>query len=224
MDDGGSSDDSAPPEAAPIARAAPVEKRGKHRPSELSSRRPVSRFRVAPGLSAGEGRGPKRRDPRFDEHGPPINEAGWRKSYDFLFEQQREEVAAMKAAVADSASASGKIRKRGSGKKRAALRAKLLGAEEDAALRLEAERMQSRVREDERRQLKRRVAEEARAEELAAVKEGKKPFYQKASALKARARPLPRAPFTSESPLSSLRVCPGHARVCRVSTCGVPRL
>ncbi len=180
--DGSDSDDSAPPEVVPSAKPKKA-RANKNRPSEISSRRPVSQFRVAPGLAASSKKAV--RDPRFDEHGT-FNEAAWRKSYDFVFAKQRDEVDEMKARLAESSSASKKIKKRGSGEKRRTLRTRVLEDDEAASLKFELSRAQNRLREDERRQLQRSVRSEMRKEELDAVRAGKKPFFAKKSVLKER--------------------------------------
>jgi ribosomal RNA-processing protein 36 len=140
----------------------------KNRPSELSSRRPVARHRVAPGLLAGISK-KKHRDPRFDTSGEAINEAGWRKSYDFVFEKQRAGLEAKEA----------KKKK----KKKKKKRGKAGGNEEHDA---EVERIQNWLRMDEQRALKASARKEARKEEMAAVRAGKMPFFHKERSLQQR--------------------------------------
>ena len=53
-------------------------------------------------------------------------------------------------------------------------------------MRLEMERMQNRLSQDERKAKKQKIREVARKEEVAAVKDGKKPYFQKRSTLRER--------------------------------------
>ena len=178
------SDSDAPPTALPSsssAAAAAAEKSGranKNRPSELSTKRKVDTFRVAPGLKASAQH--KGRDPRFDPHASAsdFNEEGWRKSYDFVFEKQREEVAEMKASLAASQKAKSS--------KRRQTRKKALGADAEATMRLELDKAQNRVVADDRKQKKLQAKAAVRREELAAVQQGKKPFFAKKSQLRDR--------------------------------------
>ena len=178
-----SDSDSAPPEEAISTHAPPKAGRAnKNRPSELSSRKKVSTFRLAPGLSSST---PKSRDPRFD-HGAKVDEEAWRRSYEFLYDMQREEADGMKRKLAESAAAAPRAKQRGGGEKRRRTRAKVLGPEEEEALRKELERTSNRLAQEERRQKRERVEAQMRREEVAAVKEGKKPFFPKKSAVRER--------------------------------------
>lgn len=186
------SDSDAPPEVASSKQPAMASRPGdklarsnKNRPSQLPIRRPVSKFRIAPGLRAN----PKAEgcDPRFDHDGrEPVNEAGWRKSYDFVFQKMHEEAAEMKQTLKESSKVAKRGRPRGGGEKKRRVRQRLLGEDDAAAMRLELERTQNRLAQDARRAKQERVRAEARSEEVAAVKEGKKPFFQKRSALRER--------------------------------------
>ena len=179
MDD---SDDE-PPLASPIEGAAPrsnSSRLNKNRPPCSSSRRPVSTFRVAPGLQASAAA--SGRDPRFDPKGTAeFDEAGWRHAYDFIFERQREEAADMRRVLADSQRAS----KRGA-KKRQRAGKKPLAPEEAAALRLELERTENRLAADKRRAQDREAQTASRREAKTAVEHGKRPFFEKRSEVRER--------------------------------------
>ena len=207
MLDGSSSDSDAPPEALPSSSSAaaasgghayggyqPPKRANKNRPSEQTTRRPVSTFRVAPGLSeGGSAAAPRKRksvDPRFFDprsaSAAEFDEQKWRQSYDFVFEQQKQEVADMKQQLADSAKASRRAKQRGGGAKRQRVRGRVLDEDSTNTLKLEIDRAQNRVIADERKQKRQEVAAAVRQEEVQAVKEGKKPFFAKKSVLRER--------------------------------------
>jgi ribosomal RNA-processing protein 36 len=179
------SDSDAPPEAVPTGSSG--SRANKNRPSQMSSRKPVSTFRIAPGLCAGGGSSTTSRDPRFDPRGEAdFNEEGWRKAYDFVFEKQHEEVADMKRSLGESKRAAKRAKQRGGGAKRQRTRDKVLQPEEAAELKLELERTQNRLAADARREKQRALKAAVRREEVAAVKDGKRPFFQKRAALRER--------------------------------------
>ena len=197
------SDSDAPPEAMSSAagpsstgEANEQQKAGranKNRPAQQSIHKRVSTFRIAPGLKAAtySTLGSARRDPRFDADGvggssAPFNAEGWRKSYDFLFEKQKQEAGEMKAKLDESQKASKRAKQRGGGAKRQRQRQKVLSEEEEASLRLELERTRNRLAVDDKRRKQASVKAEVRKEEVEAVKQGKKPFFQKAAVLKER--------------------------------------
>jgi len=92
----------------------------------------------------------------------------------------------MKQTLKESSKVAKRGRPRGGGEKKRRVRQRLLGEDDAAAMRLELERTQNRLAQDARRAKQERVRAEARSEEVAAVKEGKKPFFQKRSALRER--------------------------------------
>ena len=174
----GAEDD--PPEERKIGRS------NKNRPSERSTRQRVSTFRVAPGLKGGKAENTIGRDPRFDTGGPSVDQDVWRNKYGFLYEQLQAEADEMKARLGESQRAKKRSQQRGGGAKRQRTRAKVLSADEEAAIRLELERTRNRLAADERKAKQQAVKAAVRKEEVAAVKQGKKPFFQKASTLKER--------------------------------------
>ena len=193
MDPGASSDSDAPPEVASSRAPAHSEKSGRanrNRPAQQKTKRkPVPTFRVAPGLK-GEASAMAIRDPRFDPLGADegeFNEAGWRKSYEHVFEAQFQEVQAMKRTLRESSAAKKqRAKQRGGGEKHRRVRAKVLSEEDEANLRYEMSRMQNRLREDGRKQSAAKVKAAVRKEEVDAVKAGKRPYFAKASEVKQR--------------------------------------
>ena len=149
----------------------------KHQPSkQLISKRPVSTLRVAPGLApAGSAR--QGRDPRFGDN-CFFDESGWRQSYDFLYKQRDEELKQGKQGKQGKKTHAD----RNAAKKRALSEAAAKSPEELAEL----ERAKSRRLEGEKQAKRQRVKADMRAEELEAVKQGKKPFFLKRSAVRER--------------------------------------
>ena len=201
LSDYDSEDSDAPPEAhssaGPSANGEEDEQRkgraNKNRPAQRSIHKPVSTFRIAPGLKAESysALAASRRDPRFDGDGVggnkvPFNEAGWRKSYDFLFEKQKEELAEMQEKLDVSKKASKRAKQRGGGAKRARQRQKVLSADEEAAMRLEVERTKNRLAADAKKARQQEIKAAVRKEEVEAVKNGKAPYFAKKSVLKER--------------------------------------
>ena len=143
----------------------------------------MSTFRMAPGLSAASGS--KSRDPRFDPDSS-FDQSTWRQKYDFLFEQQRQETEDMKRKLDASDAASRRAKQRGGGAKRQRTREKVLTPDEASKLRVELEQTKNRLAQDERQAKRQRLKAEVRKEEVEAVKQGKKPFFLKKSALRER--------------------------------------
>lgn len=185
QDDDVDEDSDAPPEVLPTWGSS-FARSNKNRPSMMSSKRPVSSFRVAPGLEATTKHAS--RDPRFAPEGQSdsFNEEGWRKSYDFVFERQREEASEMKRKLSESSRATRRAQQRGGGAKRQRTRQKVLSADESAELKLDLERTQNRLAADERRSKKQAAKDSVRREEVAAVKDGKRPYFAKKSELRER--------------------------------------
>ena len=179
------SDSDAPPEAS-SSRYYPEAKRARHtiegkanknRPSQMSSKRAVSTLRVAPGLKANAEI--KVRDPRFDPTAD-FNEEGWRKSYDFVFEKQREEAEAAQKALAVSKRLKKRKGHRGGAKAQRAAQ-KVIAPEQAAELKVELERTKNRLAAEQRKAMESAAKAAARRDERAAVKQGKKPFFAKKS-------------------------------------------
>lgn len=123
----------------------------KHAPTELSSKKAVSRRREVIPV-------PKRdiRDPRFEPAAGPVDDKKIRKAYAFLEEYRDDEMKELKTA----------IRKEKDEEQKERLK-KALGA------------MENRKKARERREREEAVLERHRKEEKELVKQGKQPFYLK---------------------------------------------
>ena len=171
------------------ARAARVARANKNRPVEQSSKRPVSRLHIAPGLEAlaQRHRPLVSRDPRFDEAvagaGGSVTDSAFRKRYAFLYDEQLpQEKAQLKAqlkvrplrlglagCISETRPSHIKpisFQREKRPERRDALRSQLLGIE------------QSLKQESQRRGADSRAAVRHRRERDA-VAAGKKPFYLK---------------------------------------------
>jgi len=127
----------------------------KHRPAEMSSKRPVPVLRDT--LQAGKRRS---RDPRFESltAGKLVDKA-FKKRYSFLYDEKLpEEKKELQAAMKRTQSPA----------KKAELQARL-------------SRVTQQVKEEQMRRRKETAEKEAKAKERAAVAEGKRPFYLKKS-------------------------------------------
>ena len=167
----------------------PPKRENKNQPQVLSSKRQVSRFRLAPGLKGetGASSASNSRDPRFDpmSAGSKINEAGWRKSYDFLFQAQEARVKELQEQLSTSAKqAQSKSAKSGGGEKKRQRRLKILSPEAEAEARAELQKLKSRLKADQQKQREQEVLSAVRKEEVAAVKEGKGIYFQKKSVVR----------------------------------------
>jgi ribosomal RNA-processing protein 36 len=182
VEDSASSDSDAPPEELPSGAPEKWGRANKNRPSQLSTKKKVSPYRVAPGLSASTA---KSRDPRFDP-GAKVDEEAWKRNYDFITDMQKEEVALAKRKLEESARAAHRASQRGGGAKRRRTREKVLAPDEADALKLELERTANRLKQEEIFAKRERVKTDMRREEVAAVKEGKKPFFAKKSVIRER--------------------------------------
>ncbi|PSC72696.1 ribosomal RNA processing 36-like protein [Micractinium conductrix] len=142
--------------ARQAASAGAFLKRGKHAPTETSSKRPVSVLRETL-----EGSGKRRgRDPRFESlSAGQYDESKFKKRYAFVYDeklpQERDE---LKAALARTKSTG----------QQAKLQAKLT-------------RMEQQLRSEEARRKRAGFQEKVKAKERAAVKDGKNPFFLKKS-------------------------------------------
>ena len=157
-------------------------KANKNRPSQMSSKQAVPRLRVAPGLKANTDR--SSHDPRFVP-AEELNQEGWRNSYEFVFEKQREEAAEAQKALAVSKRIEKKKGHRGGAKAQKKAQ-KVLAPNEASAIGLELERTRNRLAAEQRKSTENAARAAARKEERAAVKDGKKPFFAKESAVKER--------------------------------------
>jgi len=168
-----------PSEAAPS-------RLNKNRPAQMSSKRAVTTLRVAPGLSAASSSEKSSRDPRFDATSKgDVNEHLWRQQYGFVFEKQREEVKEIKQTLAASKAAS-KTRATvaGTTKKKKKVAGKALAPAEEEAMKLELSRRSNQLMSHDQAVDRQKLKSAVRKKELAAIGEGKRPFFKKARELK----------------------------------------
>ncbi|KXS17687.1 DUF947-domain-containing protein [Gonapodya prolifera JEL478] len=131
------------------------EKKGKNQPAELPSNRPVSRMRkVVPVV------GPKPLDPRFSPHTGTLHMDMVRKSYAFVEEARKGELAQLKKAAS-----------------------KAKGEEKDK-LKRAVESLENRSRALEAQRRREDIRREWRKKQEDRVKKGGKPFFLKKSDLK----------------------------------------
>jgi ribosomal RNA-processing protein 36 len=130
----------------------------KHAPTEMSSKKAVSRKRdVVPVVKRAY------RDPRFEAIGGPIDEARVSKAYAFLDDYREDEMKELRAAIKDAKDEDAKEE----------LKRALLSMES---------RMKARLRKSKEQE----VLDRHRKEEKELVKQGKQPFYLKKSEQKKR--------------------------------------
>ncbi|CAG8540719.1 3211_t:CDS:2 [Ambispora leptoticha] len=128
----------------------------KSRPIEISSKKPVSRFRQVVEIPS-----EKRRDPRFDNLSGKLNEDLFEKSYNFLDDYKKNEIKTIKEQIR---------------------RAKDPNTRDELQKLLT--KMQSRINTEHIARQKKQLRREVKKKELELVSKGKKPFYLKKSAEK----------------------------------------
>ena len=133
----------------------------KHAPTELSSKRAVSRKRPVISLPKSTAR-----DPRFDPLSGPLRHDAIAKKYAFLNEYQKSELAELKSTLQSN--------KKLSDSDREALKKKIMS-------------MESRQKAADAKEKKREILREHRKREQEMVERGKKPFYLKKSEIKKQA-------------------------------------
>ena len=157
----------------------------KNRPTEMSSKRMVKRFRVASGLTAEDQSKKNLRDPRFDALAAGEAEPHAHSKYAFLEKMHRQEVEDIKERLAQSKAAS---KKRGrNGKQRQRLSEARLSEEEEEQLKDKLSRMQNQLKTREKFEQQRKAKATVRKEEVAAIEQGKRPYFAKPSVLKEQA-------------------------------------
>ncbi|KAI0532666.1 hypothetical protein GGR58DRAFT_159675 [Xylaria digitata] len=140
------------PDARPSKPPKP-QRSSKHAPTEMSSKRQVSRKREVVSVPTVASR-----DPRFSAASGAVDEARARKAYAFLDEYRDSEMAQLKAAIKKTKSSAEK---------------------EELARTLKS--MQSRKEAQARRESERELIAQHRRQEKELVAQGKKPFYLKKS-------------------------------------------
>ena len=133
----------------------------KHAPTELSSKRAVSRKRTVISLPKSTAR-----DPRFDPLCGPLRQDAVAKKYAFLNEYRKSELAELKSALKSN---------------------KKLSEAEREALKKNIMSIESRQKAVDAKEKEREILREHRKKEKVMVKMGKKPFYLKKSDVKKQA-------------------------------------
>ena len=142
----------------PASRREKAKRSSKHAPSEMTSKKPVSRRRDIVEVNKAQPR-----DPRFGPLGAPVDEVKARKAYAFLDEYRDDELKKLKVV---------------------AKKTKDAAAKED--LQRQVLSMESKKKAQDRKDRERAVIEEHRKQEKELIKQGKKPFYLKKSEQKKR--------------------------------------
>ncbi|ORZ34215.1 ribosomal RNA processing protein 36 [Catenaria anguillulae PL171] len=124
-----------------------------YRPMEMTSKRPVSRFREAVKVQKME-----RRDPRFDNLSGHFNQGLFDKAYGFVYDLRSQEIHQLKQQLA-----------------------KEKDPHQAQQLMRTIQAMENRERARKEAKVKQRIKRDWRKQELDKVKEGKKPFFLKQS-------------------------------------------
>ncbi|CAG8441786.1 16645_t:CDS:2 [Acaulospora colombiana] len=142
-------------EVEEVKKVSLTRRRNKHRPLEISSKKPVGRFRRVVDLSSNV---KKRRDPRFDNLSGKFNEDLFEKSYDFLNEYKKSEIEELRNRIN-----------------------KEKDPEEAGKLKQLLSKLQSKLSHEQNLKRKKRLKHERKKVELELVARGKAPFYLKKS-------------------------------------------
>ncbi|RIB03813.1 hypothetical protein C2G38_740450 [Gigaspora rosea] len=158
-DDSGSeqedSNDFSSKEETKIKKIGPTKRTSKHRPMEISSKKPVGRFRQIIEIPSHIR---KRRDPRFDDLSGKFNEDLFEKSYNFLNEYKRSEIEEIKKSIN-----------------------KEKDPEEKQKLQQLLNKLQSRIAHENNLKRKKELKRERKKKERELIAQGKTPFYIKKS-------------------------------------------
>lgn len=138
-------------------RKAYIPRSDKHQPMEVTSKRPVGRYRPVVEMKTAE----RVYDPRFLNHTGTFNEDVYKRSYSFLKDYQKDELQQLKD----------KLSKTKNTDTRAELSLKISG-------------MESRFRNSTNSDRRQKVIRQWRKEEEELVKQGKKPHFLKESEIK----------------------------------------
>ncbi|KAJ3233252.1 rRNA biogenesis protein rrp36 [Chytriomyces hyalinus] len=134
-------------------KKAEIAKRGsKHAPAEQTSKKPVSRRRDVVEIQKKE----VYRDPRFNKLSGKFNEGLYKRSYGFLDDYEKSEIADLRVAIK-----------------------KEKDADKRAELEMNLQRKVSKQISKEKEEKRKSIARQWKKAEMAAVKDGKKPFYLK---------------------------------------------
>ncbi|KAJ1616560.1 hypothetical protein T492DRAFT_1105786 [Pavlovales sp. CCMP2436] len=160
-----------------------TQRSSKNAPSEVTSKKPVGRLRLAHGFNAGSLKDASTRavDPRFEKLAGGLDEAAVRQRYGFVYEMAADEAKQLKSRLKQHRAADGKT----GDKRRQAKRAgKLLDANSALELQRDADRRVSLLSSKARSDRERAARSELKAKELKLVAAGKMPFFAKRSVLK----------------------------------------
>lgn len=147
---------SKPTRADPAKR--PAKRPSKHAPTEVTSKKPVSRRRDIIADTR-----PKPRDPRFDDLSGPINQGQFKKAYAFLDSYRDDEIKQLRESIKKTKDA---------------------GAKEDLKRQLKS--LEGRRETERKKAEEERVLERHKREEKELVRQGKTPFYLKKAEQKKR--------------------------------------
>ncbi|KAF0475970.1 DUF947-domain-containing protein [Gigaspora margarita] len=142
-------------EETKIKKIGPTKRTSKHRPMEISSKKPVGRFRQIIEIPSHIR---KRRDPRFDDLSGKFNEDLFEKSYNFLNEYKRSEIEEIKKSIN-----------------------KEKDPEEKQKLQQLLNKLQSRIAHENNLKRKKELKRERKKKEHELIAQGKTPFYIKKS-------------------------------------------
>lgn len=141
-------------QAAREAKATKFKRENRHRPQELSSKRPVGRFREVVQLPSRQSR-----DPRFDDSSGQLDRERFRKQYSFLYSdhlpQERQQIKAALKRAKDE--------------------------EERRRLKSQLDRVESFLQEGKQAEKRAQLVTQLKAKEKDAVKGGKQPYFLKRS-------------------------------------------
>ncbi|PKC14643.1 DUF947-domain-containing protein [Rhizophagus irregularis] len=133
-------------------------RRNKHAPMEMSSKRPVSRFRQIVEIPKSM---KQKRDPRFDSLSGKFNEDLYEKTYSFLNEYKKSEIEQIKSQIS-----------------------KEKDPVEKSRLQQLLSKLQSKLANEKNIKRKKELKHERKKRELELVYKGKKPYYYKKSDVK----------------------------------------
>ncbi|CAG8545537.1 16868_t:CDS:2, partial [Gigaspora rosea] len=145
------SNDFSSKEETKIKKIGPTKRTSKHRPMEISSKKPVGRFRQIIEI-------PSHVYPRFDDLSGKFNEDLFEKSYNFLNEYKRSEIEEIKKSIN-----------------------KEKDPEEKQKLQQLLNKLQSRIAHENNLKRKKELKRERKKKERELIAQGKTPFYIKKS-------------------------------------------
>jgi len=160
-----------------------IKRLNKNRPVEATSKKPVSRFRLAYGYDAGALKAPeaKRIDPRFEAVSGSLDPSRVRQQYGFVYDQARHELEALRSSLKGHRKAEALT---GRKRQRARRKGALLGEDEARALQSESDRRLALLSRHDKEDRERRAKAALRKKEAQAVAQGKRPYFPKKAVIK----------------------------------------